>query len=93
MDKTIQKIKYRFFWTNLSIDVKNFVKKCFECQKVKLLKTYCKPKLMPLETTITLMIITMDMGSPLPETPRGNKHILTIYNHYKKYVKVFPMMG
>ena len=33
-DKTIEKIKSRFFWINLSKDVKKFIK-CFNCQKVK----------------------------------------------------------
>ena len=59
-DKTIERIKSRFFWINLSKDVKKFVKECFDCQKVKPPKTYCKPKLMPLGPTRTLMIVTMD---------------------------------
>ena len=46
-DKTIEKFKSRFFWINLSQDVKKFVKECFDFQKVKPPKTYCKPKLMP----------------------------------------------
>ena len=33
-DKTIEKIKSRFSWINLSKDIKKFVK-CFDCQKVK----------------------------------------------------------
>ena len=88
-DKTIEKIKSRFFWTNLSRDVKKFVKECFDCQKVKPPKTYCKPKLMPWGPTRTFMIVTMDMAWPLPETPRGNKHILAMCDHFTKHVKIF----
>ena len=92
-DKTIEKIKSRFFWTNLSKDVKKFVKECFDCQKVKTPKTYCKPKLMPLIPTRTLMIVTIDMTGPLPETPRDNKHIRAMCGHFTKHVKVFPTKG
>ena len=35
IDKTIEKIKSRFFWINLSRDVKRFIRECFDCQKVK----------------------------------------------------------
>ena len=73
MDNEIEKIKSRFFWTNLSTEVKKFVKEWFDCQKVKPPKTYCKPKLMPLGPTRTLMIVTMDMAGLLPETPRAKE--------------------
>ena len=39
-EKTIKKIKSRFFWVNLSRDVKKFIKECFDCQKVKQPKAY-----------------------------------------------------
>ena len=75
-DKTIEKIKSRFFWINLSRDVKKFVRECYDCQKVKPPKTYCKPKLMPLAPTRTLMLITMDMTGPLPLTKEvSNIHL------------------
>ena len=35
-DKTIEKIKSR--------DVRKFIQECFDCQKVKPSKVYCKPK-------------------------------------------------
>ena len=76
-DKTIEKIKSRFFRTNSSRDVKKFVK-CFDCRKLKTPKTYCKPKLMPLGPTITLMIVIMDMTGPSTETQRGYEHIRAV---------------
>ena len=71
-----KKIKSRFSRTNSSRDVK-FVKR-FDCRKVKTPKTDCKPKLMLLGPTRTLMIVTVDMAGPLPETPRGYEHILVV---------------
>ena len=39
------------------------------------------------------MIVTMDMAGPLPETLRGNKHILAMCDRFTKHIKVFPMKG
>ena len=55
-NKTIEKIKSRFFWINLNQDVKKFVKECFDCQKVKTAKMYFKPKLMPLNQSGSLRV-------------------------------------
>ena len=60
-DKMIDKIKSRFFWIILSRHVKKFIRNSFDCRKVKLTKAYCKPKLMPLAPSKTLMLVTMDM--------------------------------
>ena len=92
-DKTIEKIQSRFFWISLNKDVRKFVKECFSCQKVKPPKQYCKPKLMPLAPSRTLLLITMDMAGPLPETPRENKYILAICDHFTKYTKTYAMKG
>ena len=67
-DKTIEKMKSRFFWVNLSRDVKKFIRECYDCQKVKPPKAYCKPKLVPLAPSRTLQLVTMDMAGPLPLT-------------------------
>ena len=65
-----------FFWIKLSLDVKRFIQEYFECQKVKPLKVYCKPKLVPLASSRTLMLVTMDIAGSLPITKEGHKHIL-----------------
>ena len=91
IDKTIGKIKSRFFWINPSRDVKRFIRECFDCQKVKLPKVYCKPKLVLLAPSRTLQLVTMEMAGPLPTTKEGHKYILAICYHFTKHIKVFPM--
>ena len=93
VDKTLERVKSRFFWINLSRDVKKFVGECHGCQKVKPPKAYSKPKLMPLAPTRTLVLITMDMAGPLPTTKRGNKYILVICDHFTKFVQVYALRG
>ena len=90
-DMTIDKIKSRFFQINLSRDVKKFIRESFDCQKVKPLKGYCKPKLMHLAPSRNLMLVTMDIAGPLPLTKGGYKFILAICDHLTNHIKVFPM--
>ena len=46
---------------------------------------------MPLATSRTLMLVTMDMAGPLPLTKGGYRFILAICDHSTNHVKVFPM--
>ena len=48
---------------------------------------------MPLAPSRTLLLITMDMAGPLPETLRGKKYILAICDHFTKYTKTYAMKG
>ena len=91
IEKTIEKIKQRFFWINLSRDVKKFIRECFDFQKVNPPKVYCKQKLVPLAPSRTLQLVNMDMAGPLPITKEGHKYILEICDHFTKNIKVFPM--
>ena len=66
IDKTIEKIRSRFFWINLSHDVKRFIQESYDSQKVKPPKVYFKPKLVPLAPSRILQLVTMDMAGPMP---------------------------
>ena len=48
---------------------------------------------MPLAPTMTLIVITLDMAGPLPETPRGTRFMLAICDHFTKYTKTYAMKG
>ena len=88
---TIEKIKSRFFWVNISRDVKKFIRECSECQKVKTPKAFCKPKLVPLAPSSTLQLVPMFMAGPLPQTKGSCKYILAMCDHFTKHIKVFPI--
>lgn len=47
-DKTIEKICSRFFWKNMTDDIKNYVKRCDSCQKMNARFTKSSAELHPI---------------------------------------------
>ena len=90
-EKTLERIKERFFWVNLARDVKTYVKNCQKCQEVKAPKVNSKPQLIPLTPTRTLTLLTMDIAGPLPETDENYKFILVICDHFTKFIVAYAL--
>ena len=84
IDKTLDKLKERFFWPELTKDVKTYIKECYHCQSVKAPKSYPVPPLIPITPSGTWQLVTMDIAGPLPETKDKNKYILAICDHFTK---------
>ena len=84
-EKTIQRIKERFYWPNWEFQTKQYVQSCNVCQKTKVLRFNNKAQLQPILTNRPLEIITMDIAGPLP---RSTKHIC---DHFTKWVQIYPM--
>ena len=88
--KTIKKTEELFFWPNLKVDVCNFVKRCVTCQRVKSnkgLQTQYQ-ELPPVQAP--LQRIGMDVTDMVGGN-HGYRYILTIIDHYSRYVKFFPL--
>ena len=90
--RTTKKIKAKFEWTNMSKDIKQFVKNCKSCQLNKLTRKKTK---VPMEITTTsnkpFEKIFMDIVGPLTMTENGNKYILTIQDDLSKYSLAIPI--
>ena len=89
--KTLARIKQRFFWPDMTQDVKDLCRRCQICQKTA-------PKCGPRAPLIPLPIIrtpftrlAMDMVGPLPPTDDGHKYILTVCDYGTRYLEAFPL--
>ena len=68
-----------------------YVCQCDTCASIK--KPNKKPKA-PLGTITTRApgdVVATDYIGPVPVTPRGNKYILVLTDHFSKYVEVIPV--
>ena len=52
--------------------------------------TQGKAPLQPIVVSEPFTFWAMDYMGPLPETPRGNEHLLVIGDHFTKWCEAFP---
>ncbi|CAF4733344.1 unnamed protein product, partial [Rotaria sp. Silwood2] len=70
-DKTIHKIKQRYFWSSMYKDINNYIKSCILCAQFN-----------PL-----WQLVSMDFHGPItPTTQRGNKYIISLTDVLSKFV-------
>jgi len=88
--RTLQRARDNFYWPNMAKDVKNYVQCCLECQKRKwqgrevgTLGEF-PPVSYPLERVGVDLI-------ELPVSYSGNKYILTVIDHFSKYVSAYAL--
>ena len=88
--KTRQKILQRYYWYNLREDVNIYVRQCDVCAATK--KPYKMPKapMGHLRTGAPWDMVATDFIGPFPVTPRGNRYIMVLTDHFTKYVEVIP---
>ena len=90
--KTYHRIRDRFYWEGIKLDVQEFVRSCESCQKTKLTRRKGKE---PMKITDTprkaFDKIQIDIVGPLPITELGNKYILTVQDCLTKYSDAIPL--
>ncbi|CAF1317352.1 unnamed protein product, partial [Rotaria sp. Silwood1] len=87
-DKTIKKIKARYYWNTMNSDITNYVKSCIRCNQNNPIR--CKPPghLKPIEPPEGVWhLLSMDFHGPItPTSRRGNKYIISITDVLSKFV-------
>ena len=90
INKTIAKLRRRFYWPGYREDLIRWCQWCEKCQKRKLgtqkrAPLQQKPVGMPLER------VAVDIVGPLPETEAGHKYILVIVDYFTKYTEAYAL--
>ena len=91
-DKTVDKVRERYYWKGLPQDLKRYCEECWVCQRRnKTGKTKIAPMQPVSEVSRPFQRISMDVLCNLPTTYQGNKHLLVVTDHLSRYVEAFPM--
>ncbi len=85
--RTLAKIRQRYFWHNRTEDVRMVVKRCQQCQLVRSAGSICfgDEQLKSIPICDLFHRVALDIVGPLPETKSGNKYILVAIDHYSKW--------
>ena len=90
--KTYNRIKHRYYWENLKIDVQRYIQQCLQCQLKKLVRVKTKQPMIITDTPGTAFDkVAMDIVGPLPKTAHGNEYILTLQDQLTKFSMGIPL--
>jgi hypothetical protein len=91
IEKTIAKIRAKYFWPKLAKDVRIHIINCLTCAKRKVAGT-CKapPQPFPIAEYIWQRM-AMDIVGPFPVSKKGNNHILVMLEYVTRYAIAVPL--
>jgi len=87
-----KRLQTRFYWVGMKRDVEDWVATCSSCNQLK--KPVGRGAGAPLKVSWTgypFERIAMDLIPNLPETYKGNRHILVIVDYFTKWVEAYPL--
>ena len=90
--KTAERLKKRFYWPKMAVDVAAHVKSCAPCSQKKSPSHPFKAGFgeMPLPSRPWDWIST-DITGPFPTSDSGNRYILVVVCGFSKWVEAFPI--
>ena len=91
-EKTLQRIQQHFFWASMFKDATAWCRTCRKCQLRKHPPTSARAPLqyMPVASEPG-QVLCIDFVGPLPETEKGNLHMLVATDAFSKYSEVIPL--
>ena len=90
VQKTVNKLKQRFYWNRMRRDVRDWCKKCPTCNRHKTQQQNRAP-MQPIYTGEPFERVALDIIGPLPKTDRNNRYILTVVDHFTKHVEAYAL--
>ena len=87
--KTSSRVKERFFWPHMSLDIEEWCRNCLPCQR----RTHPVPArrapLQPIVRSHPGELVTMDIVE-YPLSSRGYRYCLVVVDHFTKRLELFP---
>ena len=91
MEKTLGKVKERFYWPGHFSDVQKWCNTCAVCAMRKTPVPRPKAKLCNISVGSPMELVAMDILGPLPETAAGNSYILVVGDYFTKWMEAYPI--
>ncbi|GFW84936.1 retrovirus-related Pol polyprotein from transposon opus [Trichonephila clavipes] len=91
--KTIERIKYSFFWEGLRADVKKFCESCKECQLTRSVRIKDRSPITPVaRSELPFQVVNMDLIGPIdPPSSKEHTHILCLVDQHTRWGEARPV--
>lgn len=90
-EKTLSRLRQRFYWPGLYTDVDHHCATCSECQKTARSIHQRVPLISIPVIEEPFRFIAMDVIGPLERTEKGNRYILTVVDYATRYPEAVPL--
>ena len=91
VDKTLARLKERFYWPGHYNDVRDWCKNCGSCASRKNPIPKTRASLESVEVGYPLQMVAMDILGPLPETLCGNSYILVVTDYFTRWAEAYAI--
>jgi hypothetical protein len=89
--KTYEFLRQKYYWINMYKDVANFCKNCIRCMKAKPKAKITTTNLISKKDLSVGELLAIDAVGPLPRSIDNKMYIITIIDHYSKYLEAIPV--
>ena len=90
-EKSLYKLKERFYWPGMQQDIHNWCKTCKVCATRKSAAKEDHAPLQTIKTGYPMQIVAVDTLGPLPESEAGNSYILVAGDYFTKWMEAYAI--
>ena len=89
--KMLAKMQEYVYWPGMENDINEFVAGCLACARSKTKRPNRQGKTVRVFPEQPLSVVGVDVYGPLPRTAEGYTHILSVQDHFSRFVKLIPV--
>ena len=90
INKTLSKVRERFYWVRCRKDVENWCKRCTTCAAVKGTRTTARGPMQQYNIGSPFERIAVDIAGAFPVTEDGNTYIMVVSDYFSNWPKLTP---
>jgi hypothetical protein len=88
---TVDRVAQQYWWPSIRRDVQGVIEECIPCNRRSPYgRTKAPLQALP-DTAEPFELVAMDIIGPLPVTERGNKYVLSVIDHFSRYLELIPL--
>lgn len=90
-EKTLGRLKQRFYWPGHWNAVRDWCRTCSTCAARKTPSPKCRAAMQPVQVGCPMQVVAVDILGPLPESKSGNSYLLVTGDYFTRYMEAFPI--